>query len=66
MKNEFKTVEDLEEESIQLLRAVFKALRLDHSDYRTELLFNKNTKAIIQSYLLDVYKQGWDDRSIIL
>lgn len=65
MKNEFKTADELEERAIQITRTIFKSLRLDHSDYRTELLFNKNTRALLAAELLEVYKQGWDDRTLL-
>lgn len=58
-KQEFKTREDLEEEATHIARLVFKCLRLDVSDVRTERLFNANTKAMLSAYLLDVYKDGY-------
>lgn len=64
MTSEFKIAEDLEERARGLLHLIARRAHLDLTDRHIKLLFDEETVSIVSSELLEIFKEGWDTRSI--
>lgn len=63
---EFKTEQDLTPRARHLLHHIVNKLTIDIADKRININYTEHDVAILASHLLDVYKEGWDERSITL